>query len=645
MWISEDDFPAPKNKNTAEFLKDLRDRLEIARTYANAHSESAQQRYVARYNRRSCDKTFTVGESVLVLQKDSSASKVFSRWIGPAVVFEVQSPNSYVIEFDDGSRRILHANHLRKFHTRAQSLTCSVTLLSSTNSCAVINDGDEDFGEIVAPDLTVKCEQVTELPSQKIDHDILSHLTQEQQQELLQLLDKYADRFSGIPGLTTCVEHCVNLMPGFKPKRIRAYKVPERLQEEVERQLNGMLANGIIRESNSPMASPLVCVLKGKGGCDGVRLAVDYRYVNQYTISDAFPIPEIEDVIQRIRGKRYVTSFDCRSGYHQTAVREQDKWLTAFVCLGRLFEFNRTPFGMRNAGQTFVRAMQIILRPLKEFADSYVDDSAVHSNTWRYHLSHLEEFLKTMRNEGVTLNLKKCRFAQHMVKFCGEIVGSGIRRPDPDKITAIHQMSDPETKKQLRRLLGFFSYFRKYIEAFAEKAKLLTDLTAKRVPQNIKPLWKQEHSKALETLKRDLIHGCESQLHIIRLDRPFDVFVDASGYAVGGLLSQRDDSGVEHPIAFFSCKLSPTQRNWATIEREAYAVLVAVNKFKHWFFGSKVTIHSDHNPLTYLTESAPKSSKLMRWNLALAEFNLEFKYKAGKLNAPADTLSRLGQVC
>jgi len=133
---------------------------------------------------------------------------------------------------------------------------------------------------------------------------------------------------------------------------------------------------------------------------------------------------------------------------------------------------------MRNAGQTFVRAMQIILRPLKEFADSYVDDSAVYSNTWSYHLSHLEEFLKTMRSEGVTLNLKKCRFAQYMVKFCGEIVGSGIRRPDPDKITAIHQMSDPETKKQLRGLLGFFSYFRKCIEAFAEKAKLLTDLTA-----------------------------------------------------------------------------------------------------------------------------------------------------------------------
>jgi len=141
-----------------------------------------------------------------------------------------------------------------------------------------------------------------------------------------------------------------------------------------------MLANGIIRESMSSVASPLACVLKGKNGCDGVRLAIDYRYVNQFTISGAFPIPEVEDVIQKIGGKHYITSFACRQGYHQTAVREQDKWLTAFICLGQLFEFNRTSFGMNNAGQTFMRAVQLILKPLKEFADSCIDDSTVHSN-------------------------------------------------------------------------------------------------------------------------------------------------------------------------------------------------------------------------------------------------------------------------
>jgi len=149
MWVNEDDFPAPKNKTTAEFLKELRDKLEVARSYANSHAESAQQRYVVHYNRRSCKKSFTVGEPVVVLQKDSTASKVFSHSIGSAVIYEVQSPYSYVVEFADGSRRILHANHLQKFHTRAQSSTYNVSLLSGTNSCANINDSDEDFGEFV----------------------------------------------------------------------------------------------------------------------------------------------------------------------------------------------------------------------------------------------------------------------------------------------------------------------------------------------------------------------------------------------------------------------------------------------------------------------------------------------------------------
>jgi len=175
-------------------------------------------------------------------------------------------------------------------------------------------------------------------------------------------------------------------------------------------------------------------------------------------------------------------------------------------------------------------------------------------------------------------------------------------------------MAEPVTKKQLRGILGFFSYFRKHIEAFADKARLLTDLTAKRVPQNISALWTVRHSEALNALKAELICACESSLHVVQLHvgRPYDVYVDTSGYAISGILTQKDESGVEYPIAFFSSKLTPTQKNWATIEREAYAVLVAVMKYRNWFFGSKVTIHSDYNPLTYLTESAPMSSKLMR---------------------------------
>ena len=416
----------------------------------------------------------------------------------------------------------------------------------------------------------------------------------------------------------------------------------KRLKQEVERQLDDMLATGIVQESNSPMASPLVCVLKGRGGCDGVRLAVDYRYVNSFTVGDAFPISDIEDVIQRVGGKRFISTFDCRQGYYQTRVCDRNRWLTAFVCMGRLLEFVRTPFGLKNAGQTFVRAMHSILRQIREFTDSYIDDCAVFSDGWHDHLEHLDKYLSTMRHEHITINLKKCRFGQHSVKFCGEIIGSGTRSPDPEKVAAVKEIAVPETKKQLRGMLGFFSYFRKHIKSFADKAKVLTDLTSKRVPQNIKSVWTDKHSEALRDLKDELIRTCNEPLYIVRFDRPFHVYVDASSYAVAGYVVQCDDAGVEHPVAFFSSKLSASQTNWSTIEREAYAALLAVKKYREWLFGSKIIIHSDHNPLTFLTESAPKSSKLVRWNLALAEYNIEFKYHPGKLNTAADSLSRPG---
>jgi len=212
----------------------------------------------------------------------------------------------------------------------------------------------------------------------------------------------------------------------------------------------------------------------------------------------------------------------------------------------------------------------------------------------------------------------------------------------PTKLLRCIVCSRHTTKKQLRGILGFFSYFRKFIPNFAAKAKSLTDLTSKRVPQNIQSVWTAEHTVVLDQLKADLIQACNYPLHTVKFDRPFDIYVDASAGHVGGILVHTDEQGVEYPVAFFSNKLTPTQRNWATIEREAYAVLQAVNKYKQWTYNTKVTVHSDHNPLTFLTSTAPKSAKLMRWSLALAEFNMEFKYRSGKSNIPADTLSRPG---
>jgi len=204
------------------------------------------------------------------------------------------------------------------------------------------------------------------------------------------------------------------------------------------------------------MASPLVCVLKGKEGRDGVRLSVDYRYVNRFTHSDAYALPDLSSIFQRVGRSRCITIADCKAGYWQLPMKEEDKWLTAFVCDTGLFEFNRAPFGLKGSGNSFVRAITKILRPIREFTDSFVDDVAVHSDQWKEHMNDLDNFLCTIKEAGLTLNLKKCKWAQSQVKFCGQIIGSWKRFADTEKVKVVKEMNTPKTKTELRQILVFF---------------------------------------------------------------------------------------------------------------------------------------------------------------------------------------------
>ena len=293
---------------------------------------------------------------------------------------------------------------------------------------------------------------------------------------------------------------------------------------------------------------------------------------------------------------------------------------------------------MRSSGCTFCRAVQIVLQPIKTFADSYVDDMAVYSMMFDQHLEHLAQFLQTIRKSGFTLKLKKCKFAQPEVKFCGQLVGSGTRRADPDKVSAIKDLKVPESKRQVRQILGFFSYFRENIPDFAAIAKPLTDLTAKSIPNRVP--WGPNEQVAFDKLKVELCKATEARLYIINLDKPFHLLVDASDHTVSGVLTQQDENGRELPVAFSSQKLNKTQQNWATVEKEAFAALSALRKYRNWIFGTKVVVFSDHNPLTFLTESVPKSAKLMRWALALQEYDVEFRYRAGVTHIVPDVLTR-----
>lgn len=624
-WTKNDDLPFNLGKSTVEFLAELQRSLKSIHEQASTHAQHEQRRYVNHYNLRSRDKQFKVGQLVIVLIPDCN-NKLMCQWQGPGTIVEVKSPYSYLVELEDGQTRLLHANKLRAYHSRVNE--------ALVNNCSIVYDIDEDFGSIPVIERHVKD---IALPSQRIDLSKVAHLTLDQSRDFLNILDEFADCFSDDPGLCDFGYHEINVSDDFKPKRLRSYKIPELLKPEVERQIQELLDKGFIKPSNSPMASPIVCVLKGKQGSEGVRVCCDFRFVNKFTQGDAYPTPDITDVIHRVGQAKYISTWDAKAGYWQIKIKPEHTYLTAFTTGSNLFEWTRMAFGLKCASNTFIRIVQQILQPIREFNDSYVDDMATYSDSWDLHLTHVRLFLLEIRKSGLTLNLQKCDFAKSEVSFVGHVIGAGYHGPDPEKVATVEHMRAPTTKKGVRKILGFFSYFRTYINGFAEIARPLTELTGKHVP-NVVP-WSSIHQQAFTSLKNRL---CEvTKLHTVEYGKPFGLLVDASATSVGCCLIQWSSDGREKPIAFGSSKLNATQRAWATIEREAYAVIYALRKFKSFIFGAEIVIFSDHNPLTYMNDCAPKSAKLTRWALGLQEFNLHFKFKAGRANTAADCLSRL----
>jgi len=195
------------------------------------------------------------------------------------------------------------------------------------------------------------------------------------------------------------------------------------------------------------------------------------------------------------------------------------------------------------------------------------------------------------------------------VRFVGHVIGSGERKADPVKVTTVQEMTIPENKKQVRRLIRFFSYFRDYIPNFSQIAQPLTDLTGKRIPSQIP--WGKKENDAFEELKSKLCHATMDGIKIADFNKPYIIEVDSSQETIGAALMQNVEGQGDKPIAFASQKLTLTQRAWSTIEKEAYAAIWALEKFRKWTFSQPIKLFSDHNPLTYITESATKSAKLM----------------------------------
>lgn len=429
--------------------------------------------------------------------------------------------------------------------------------------------------------LTAQVEDVKVFTTQDIKGQIDTDLNADQMSSLLRILNEYRDCFATSLreiGKTNVTTMSIK-MTDYTPVTYRPYRMAFANREKVRSIVQDLLDNGIIQESDSPYASPILLVKKKNGE---ERMCVDYRAVNRKTIKDKYPLPRIDDLLDNIQGNKFFTTLDLASGYHQIPIDAESVSKTAFVTPDGHFEYLRMPFGLANAPAVFQRAMNKILGPLRHEAMAYINDVLIPSRTISPGLEKLSEVLKLFRAANMTLRLEKCRFLRTTIEYLGhEITNEGIR-PGKDQIKAVSDFPRPTDVHEVRRFLGLTSYFRKFIKGLSNISKPLTSLTKKDTAFS----WNTLEEEAFKTLKEKLVQ--RPVLAMYNRNAVTEVHCDASKVGLGAILLQEQVDGTLKPVQYFSKSTTPDEQKFHSYELETLAVVCALKKIQSLLAGHKI---------------------------------------------------------
>ncbi|KAF4474222.1 Transposon Tf2-9 polyprotein [Colletotrichum fructicola Nara gc5] len=402
--------------------------------------------------------------------------------------------------------------------------------------------------------------------------------------------------------------------------------------------LRDLLDKGFIRASSSEASAPVLFVRKPGGG---IRFCVDYRALNELTKRDRYPLPLIQETLRTVSAAKWFTKLDVVAAFHKIRIAEGEEHKTAFRTRYGLFEWLVVPFGLTGAPATFQRYINGVLREyLDDFATAYMDDVLIYSNGSRQdHEAKVKLVLRKLALAGLRLDPHKCAFSVKTVKYLGFIITAGVGIScDPEKLKAIKEWAAPKTVKGVRSFLGFANYYRIFIPAYSEIAGPLISLTKKGVLFH----WGKEQEVAFQELKR--IFAAKPILHQLDPERTTYVEADCSGFALGGVLSQEDEHGRRHAVAYHSQRLNAAQFNYPIHDKEMLAIisclrawraeLQSVNKFK---------VLSDHKNLKYFMTKQRLTERQSRWAEELSQYNFEIQYRPGSEAVVPDALSRREQ--
>ena len=432
-----------------------------------------------------------------------------------------------------------------------------------------------------------------------------------------------------------------------QPVQKKYTSIPRPLYPEVKQYIEDLLNQNFITESKSPYSSPVVCVRKKDGS---LRLCIDYRELNRRTIADRHPIPRVQETLDSLGGNTWFSVLDQGKAYHQGFISKESRAATAFITPWGLYEWVRIPFGLMNAPANFQRFMERCLGELRDkVAIPYLDDIIVFSRTFEEHIEHLRTVLRKLREHGVKLKPRKCSLFKRKVQFLGRVVSGDGYQMDPGCVKAIEKLKEamPKTVGEVRQLAGILSYYRRYIKNFVKIAKPIYDLlstTGKdgQPPSKTPICWRREQQQAAEELVGHLSNP--PIMAYPDFSKAFILHTDASKDGLGAVLYQNQE-GVMRVIAYASRALSPAEKKYHLHagKLEFLALKWAVtDQFRDYlYFSPKFTVFTDNNPLTYILTSAKLNATGLRWVNELADFHFDIRYRPGKANADADTLSRM----
>ena len=407
------------------------------------------------------------------------------------------------------------------------------------------------------------------------------------------------------------------------------------VRKAIEDQTASFLADGVIKESESPYCSPIVMVRKK---CGGWRYCVDLRKINEKTEKVSFPVPKIEDALRRLKSPTVFSTMDLLKAYYQIPVVEEDTKYYAFSDGRRHLEFARCPMGAKNSGSTLALLMELVLRGLPpECVLGYLDDILIATEDFESHIKILDRLFTALEKAGLKLCPGKCHFAKNEVKTLGYRLSKDGIRPDEFNLNKIREWITAKDKKEVRTFLGLTGYYRTHVKGYAHIAAPLSDLTKNETPWK----WETKQQKAFDELRDRLLE--EPIAAYPDYEKEFILKTDASKVAMGAVLTQKDDEGKERMIACSSKKFGEDELKWIPYDREYWALVHSVRHFSHYLRFQKFTLITDHKPLLAwrdITTQRDGTNKRVRWAMELSTYEMDLVFKQGRKHADADALSR-----